>query len=642
MKNKVCGSWKSLITSGLVAKSSVKFLDLAKDGDDIYLSMLIPQEKGKVNILKFNTKKNHFEKCLPKNFSARTKVHEFGGLSFCVKNKEIFFSNFQDQQIYKIDSKKQIFSITKSKNSRFVNYIVDDMRNLVYCIEEKHLKKGKVDNSIVKIDNKKNVKRIIEGEDFYSSLVVSEDNKKIAFLSWNHPYMPWDKTNLFVGNLTQEGDVSDIKKVAGFEKEAIFQPRWAKDGSLYFISDRTGFGNLYRLNSKKIENVCPYNAEFGRPLWVFGLSTYDFYYEKDKLFVIASYIKDGKELLVNIDPENKIIEQIKSKYQVFSSINVIKNNLYFIGKSPLDFSAVVKLDLTSKKIKILKKAQGTAIDKKNISIPKHLGFLSKNNKKTFLFYYPPKNKDFKPMKKEKPPLIVRCHGGPTAQAVSSLDLQVQFWTTRGFAFADVNYSGSTGYGREYQKRLYKNWGILDVEDSTNAALFLVKKGLADKDRLLIKGSSAGGYTVLCCLTFKSVFLAGASYYGISDLLALVEKGHKFEANYERQLIGPLPEKKDIYIKRSPIYFINKIKSPIIFFHGKDDKVVLPEQSKMMMQALKKSKIPTAFLLFENEGHGFKNSSTIKKCLDAELYFYLKILKIKIDGRIKPIKIENLT
>jgi dipeptidyl aminopeptidase/acylaminoacyl peptidase len=638
IKNENFGSWKSLVTTDLIVKDSVKFLNIIADGEDIYLSEIRTQEKGRSTILKFED--SEFKEVLPKIYNARTRVHEYGGLSFKVFDKEIYFSNFEDQRIYKKNLLGKISPITPISKDRYVEYTKDKLRDLIYCVQEEHLEK-EVNNAIVKIDKKGNVKKIAEGRDFFSSIVISPDCKKLAFLAWDQPNMPWDAATLYIAEITTEGDLTNLKKIAGSDNEAVFQPRWGNDGYLYFVSDKTNYWNLYRYKDELTESIYPMDAEFGQPMWLFGMSTYDFYIKDDKLKIVATYTKNGSSHLVLIDPDKKNGNELKTKFTSFSSILVVNDKVFFIGASPTELSSVAVLNLKNYQYQILKKSKEILLDSGYISLPQNIEFPSENNLTAHMIFYPPKNKDYQVSKKQKPPLIVRSHGGPTGQAEAVLNLEIQFWTSRGFAFADVNYSGSTGYGREYRQRLYGNWGIVDVDDCINAALYLAKNNLIDENKMIIKGGSAGGYTTLCALAFRDIFKAGASYYGVSDLIALVKESHKFEEKYEEKLIGPFPEKKEIYFERSPINFIENLKCPVILFQGEDDKIVPPNQSEMMFKALKEKKLPTAYLLFEKEGHGFRSAEAIKKSIEAELYFYSKIFDFSLKDNIEPIEIYNL-
>jgi len=637
-KEEFYGSFKSPITSKMLTEGSIKFLDIFVDQDDFFISEMRPQEKGRSAILKFNGKT--FDEVLDKKFNARTKVHEYGGLSFAAKDGDIYFSNFDDQRIYKKNKKNNYIPITDIATDRYANFIIDKKRDLIFAVQEEHLE-NEVINSVVKIDKDQKVKKIASGFDFYSSLAMSKEEKKLAFLAWNQPDMPWDGAELWIADIADNGDLKNLKKIAGSQNESIFQPRFANDGSLFFVSDRTNFWNLYRYSNDEIEALYPMDAEFGLPLWVFGMSTYDFYYENDKTFIVCTYSKDGKDHLAILDVENKKLKDIKTEFTYISNLAVKGSCALFIAGSATKPTAIVSLDLKTKKYEILKKSKELNIDIGYISTPEYLKFPTENDKTAYMIYYPPNNKDYFAKKKEKPPLIVKSHGGPTAQSVAILNLEIQYWTSRGFAFADVNYSGSTGYGREYRQSLYGNWGIADVDDCANAAMYLVKKNLVDENKLIIRGGSAGGYTTLAALTFRNIFKVGASYFGISDLEVFHSDTHKFEAKYDEKLIGPYPEKKQIYFERSPINFIDNLSCPIILFQGEDDKIVPPNQSQMMFDALKKKKLPGAYLLFEKEGHGFRNAQNIQKAIDSELYFYSKIFGFDLPDDIEPIKIENL-
>ncbi|MFA6119124.1 MAG: prolyl oligopeptidase family serine peptidase [Parachlamydiales bacterium] len=585
-KKKSYGSWPSPITADLIVKDSVRYGNILSDGTNVYFSEMRPLEKGRTTILKIVG--DNYEEILPNGFSSRTKVHEYGGLSFYVKNKQVFFSNQEDQRIYKIDQDKKMLPITSSANKRYAEIKYDFSKKILFCIQEEHVKK-KVVNSIICIDEDLNVKTIAEGHDFYSSITISDDNKKLAFIAWDMPNMPWDNTSLYIADLKKNGELDNLKKVAGFDNESICLPKWSKDGSLFFVSDKTNFWNLYKYEKDVIENVCKMDCEFARPLWQLGLSMYDFYYEKNKIYILAIYIENGNNRLGLVDVENKTLEKIDNKFTYFSELIVVDDLAYFLAASPLDSISIMCLNIKKKEFRTIKSSRNIKIDPQYISEAISIEFPTENDKTAYMFFYPPKNKDYQSSENEKPPLIVRAHGGPTAQSENFLDLQIQFWTSRGFAFADINYSGSSGFGREYRQRLYGNWGIIDVDDCTNAAIYLSNKGIVDENRLIIRGTSSGGFVTLSALTFKNVFKAGASYYGICDIIALIKDPHKYEAKYEENLIGPYPEKRQLYIERSPINFVENLSCPIILFHGEDDKIVLPEQSKMMFEALKRKK-----------------------------------------------------
>lgn len=628
------GSWQSKITAEMVATKSVKLSFSEMDKDFIYYEEIRPDEQGRSVIIKQKFNKKPVD-LLPKEYNARTKVHEYGGKSFFVNDSDVYFVNFNDQKIYKIDQQLRISPITEGENFRYGDIIFDKKKNHIYCVQEEH-EKNNVINSVIKIDLKTNAKTTIaKGHDFYASLTISPDSKKLAFIAWDHPNMPWDGTYLMVYNIEKK----TTETLAGSDNESIFQPSFGPDDYLYFVSDRSNFWNLYRINGS-VEPVFPMEAEMGEPLWQLGYTSYAFVKKKDKLFVYCIYTKNGKDYLAEIDLKEKKIKSLNLPFSFYNNLRSFEDKLICLAASPTDENCLILIDANSFKYEVVKRSRDLNLEKEYISIPEPIEFLS-NNKKVFAFYYPPKNPNFVGPSDDLPPLIVKSHGGPTAQSKAELKLEMQYWTSRGFACVDVNYSGSSGYGREYRLSLNGNWGVLDVEDCINAALYLVKNKKAHPKRLIVRGSSAGGYTTLASLAFKKVFSAGASYFGVSDLESLARDMLKFESHYLDKLIGPYPERKDLYFARSPINFADHFSCPVILLQGKEDAVVPKEQAEIMYRALLKNKIPCAYLLFENEQHGFRDAKNIKRALEAEHYFYSKVLGFKLLDKITPIKIDNL-
>lgn len=625
------GSWKSPITSSLIVESSIRLGDIVVDGEDLYWNELRPQEKGRSVIVRWRNGKK--EDVLPSPYSARTRVHEYGGGAFTVHNETLYFSNFKDQGFYFQKLNNAPEKICGNENKRYANPLYDPHRSIIYAIQEEHCADGKVINSLVKIGKEAQV--IHEGHDFYSMPALHPKGTHLAFITWDHPNMPWDGTSLWIGRLTDDGHLEDVKKVAGGIDESIFQPQWSPDGTLYFVSDRTGWWNLYRMQGEKIKPLCPMEAEFGKPLWIFKMSNYDFL-EDGKIGCV--YTIKGTDFLGILDPEMQMLETIDLPFTSYGSFCSQNKTLYFTAASETAPPSLIKYDTEQKKLEIIQKSKDVTIDTGYLSSPKTIEFPTANGKTAYAFYYAPKNKDYQGT--DLPPLIVKSHGGPTMRVDASLNLEIQFWTSRGIAVLDVNYGGSTGYGREYRERLKGNWGIVDVEDCINGALFLANQGYVDRERMAIKGGSAGGYTTLAALTFHKVFKAGASYYGICDLEALCQDTHKFESRYNDGLIGPYPEAKEIYQKRSPIHYVDQLSSPVILFQGDEDKIVPSSQAEAMFQALKDKKIPTAYLLFKGEQHGFRISENIKKALDAELYFYGKVFGFTPSDSLEPIALVN--
>jgi len=479
--------------------------------------------------------------------------------------------------------------------------------------------------------------RVLEaGRDFYAAPRLSPDASKLAWLEWSHPNMPWIGCGLWVAECGADGSLGRRRLVAGGDDESIFQPEWSPDGTLYFVSDRGQasldgrWWNLFRLHgdalepSASIEPVYPLAAEFGRAQWVFRLSTFAF---TSASRLVCSYIEDGVHRMSVIDLASLEARPIDTEYQDISFVRASADLVYFTGGSPTSSAAVVELDLVSGQTKTLKLSTNQDINAYcgYLSVPEPVTFETDNGLQAHGVFYPPQNRDFTAPRDKLPPLLVHCHGGPTAAASPTLSWGTQYWTSRGFAVLDVNYGGSTGYGREYRLRLQGNWGVVDVADSVNGARYLAETGRVAADRWAISGASAGGYTTLAALTFRKEFKTGASYYGISDLEALTKDTHKFESRYLDGLIGPYPQRKDLYAARSPIRSAELLAVPVAFFQGAEDKVVPPQQAEAMVEVLRRQRIPFLYLLFDGEQHGFRRADNIKRALDAELYFYATFL-----------------
>ena len=617
------GSWKSPITSDLIVSETIGLGAITLDGDDIYWLEGRPAEKGRNVLVKYSNQGGITE-VNPASFNVRTRVHEYGGGAFLVVDGTVFFSNFTDQCIYKQAHNSQPKLLAKEAKKCYADFIFYQQRNRLICVCEDHSNSDQeAENTLVSIDlNSGEVQNLVSGNNFYSSPRLSPDNSQISWLSWNHPNMPWDSTQLWIADINNDGSISNSNCIAGGKEESICQPEWSPDGSLYFSSDRTGWWNFYRyLTDGTIESVYEMEAEFGYPHWVFGISTYGFDSESR---LICTYSQNGRWYLASLDTKTKQLQVIDSPYTSISSLQVKAGQAVFIGGSPTQATSVVKLDLNSGKTDILRRASELKLDSGYLSIPEAIAFPTENNLTAYGWFYPPTNKDYNVPQNSLPPLLVKSHGGPTASASATLNLRIQYWTSRGFAYVDVNYGGSTGYGREYRQRLDKQWGIVDVDDCVNAAKYLAEQGKVDGEKLAIAGSSAGGYTTLAALTFRDVFKAGASYYGVSDLEVLAKDTHKFESRYLDRLIGSYPEEKEIYIERSPIHFIERLSCPIIFFQGLEDKVVPPNQAEMMFEALKAKGLPVAYVPFPEEQHGFRSAANIKRALDEELGFYSRI------------------
>lgn len=635
------GSWKSPIASELIVSQTIGIGEIALAESNIYWLEKRPQEQGRSVIV--GCFPERVKDITPSPISVRTKVHEYGGGAYAIApNQTIYFSNYSDGRIYQQTLGQKPQPLTNKLHQRYADIIVDLNRNRLICVCEDHSQQDlEAYNSLIAVDlTTGKITPLVTGDDFYTSPRLSPDGKQLAWLSWNHPDMPWDSSYLWLAKLDDSGTIHSSQTIAGGTTESICEPKWSDDGRLYFASDRTGWWNLYRYDlDGKVEILHQMSAEFAYPHWVFGLSTYDFV-DSDRL--VCAYAADGRWYLGQIDLNSKEFSPIKCKYTNISDLKASSAGyVVFVGGTPTETTAVVKLDLATGKEQILKRTANLTIDPGYLSLPETVAFPTADNLTAYAWYYPPTNQDYQPPRGELPPLIVKSHGGPTAAASVDLNLRVQYWTSRGFGYLDVNYGGSIGYGREYRQRLDGKWGIVDVEDCVNGAKYLVEQGRVDGDRLLITGSSAGGYTTLAALTFQDTFKAGASYYGVSDLEILAKDTHKFESRYLDRLIGEYPTDKVIYQQRSPIHYTEQLNCPVIFFQGLKDRVVPPNQAEMMFNAIKAKGLPTAYVAFPEEAHGFRISDNIKKALDSELYFYARIFNFQLAEPIDEIEIINL-
>ena len=633
------GTWKSPISADLLVADSISFGQIAVDGDDTYWSEMRPQEGGRYVIVR-RGKDGSCHDVTPEGTNARTRVHEYGGGAFLVKDGRVVFSNFADQKLYVVDAQGVPQALTE-EGCRYADGVVDHLRDRLIYVREDHRKsESEPVNSIVAVspDGSGQDGVLVEGHDFYSTPRISPDGKRLVWVAWNHPAMPWTDSELWMAEIEPDGKVFDARRLAGGEHVSIFQPEWSPGGALYFVSDSSGWWNLYRWAESEAVAVLPMTAEFGRPQWVFGMPTYGFV-EEDRL--ICSYTRDGVWRLAEVHLGDGSWADLDLPYTSISSVHACSGRVVLLAGSPTAVNAVVELDLESCALTSLRRASSLEIEARYLSQPQPLEFPTSDGLSAHAIYYPPNNGDFRGPEEERPPLLVMSHGGPTAATSSVLDLSIQYWTSRGIAVLDVNYGGSTGYGRDYQDRLNGQWGVVDVADCSNGALHLVKEAKVDGGRLLIRGGSAGGYTTLAALTFKDLFRAGASYFGVSDLAALAQDTHKFESRYLDGLIGPYPERRDLYEERSPIHHVAGLSCPIIFFQGLEDKVVPPKQAEIMVDALRQKQVPVAYIAFEGEQHGFRQAKNIVRALEAELYFYARILGFRAADAIEPVEIENL-
>ena len=593
------GHWTSPITPEWLTHSQKKYGQIVLSGTSVYWDECRPHENGRYVVIE-RTHDGKLNEHTPDGMSCRTRVHEYGGLAYAVVDKKVYFVNDKDQRIYLSKDPLSEAGVRCADFHAAGSYLIGvgekGHENFLFSL---HLPTKKFN-------------RIASGHDFYSSPAISPDGKKIAFLTWDHPNMPWDGTELWLADLA-DGEIINPKKVAGGSTESIFQPQWSPSGVLHFVSDHTGFWNLYKIENDKIVALHKMEAEFGVPAWVFGQSTYAF--AKDK--IVCCYTRSGTWAMAELSPWKKL----DLPWTFFTQVRSNEYKTYFIAASATVDRCIVEYDRLTHKTTVIAHNPIPHIDPETLSLPELITYPSHGGRKAHAVYYPPRNKNWKAPQGTLPPLVVMLHGGPTSQTPAIFDLKIQFWTSRGFAVVDVNYGGSTGYGRPYRDALKMNWGIVDVEDCEAAAKYLISQGKADPKHIAIRGGSAGGYTTLAALIFTKTFTVGASYYGVTDLNGLAEETHKFESRYLDQLIGPYPEAKAIYNERSPLFNVDKLKHPVIFFQGAEDLVVPLVQAQEMYDALKKKKIETELIIYPEEQHGFRKSENIKDSLMRELAFY---------------------
>jgi dipeptidyl aminopeptidase/acylaminoacyl peptidase len=635
------GSWASPITIDLLLKGTVQMRNqmIRWDGDDLYWSELRPDEAGRIVVCR-RSADGEVRDVTPQGFNARSLVHEYGGGHFAVAGGTVWFINFADQRLYRQDGDGSPRPITVAADVRHADMAFDAGRGRLYAVREDHTTGASEPvNSIVSLDAQdgSDAFTVAAGNDFYSSPKLSADGTRIAWTTWNHPNMPWDGSELWVGELDRSGHVISSRKIAGGINESILQPEWSPDGELYFISDRSDWWNLYRARGEGDEPVCPRSAEFGAPQWVFGMRFYAFSGPDE---IMCLYSEPVGTRLGRIDLNAGAMRQVELIYSSLSGVQTNGRKLALFAGSSTLAERVLTLDLESGAQEVVKVANPAHLDPANMGIPKPIEFPTEGGLTAHAIHYPPRNRDFEGPQDEKPPLMVRCHGGPTGSAGPTYPFEYHYWTSRGFAVVDVNYGGSSGYGRAYRLRLNGEWGVVDVDDCINAARYLVEHGEADENRVWITGGSAGGYTVLLSLTQRNFYSTGASHYGIGDLELFIKETHKFEAHYCDTLIGPYPERADLYRDRSAVHFADNLKRPVILFQGLEDKIVPPSQAEEFVAVCKKKKLPYAYVAFEGEQHGFRKRENIRRSIEGELFFLSRMFGFSAADKIEPVQIEN--
>jgi dipeptidyl aminopeptidase/acylaminoacyl peptidase len=634
-----CGAWASPITAAVVAAGATPLSQVLLDGGEVYWLAGRANEGGRNTLLR--RRGGDIQELTPAPFNVRTRVHEYGGGATLVADSHIWFSNFADNRVYRIDRAggSEPVPVSAGGARRWADFVLDRAHRRLIGVREDHSAGATYPvNTLCALGADDVETVLVEGNDFYSSPRISPDGKHVAWLCWDHPRMPWQGTELWLAEIGADGTLLDGRLIAGGEEEAIVQPEWSPDGTLYFVSDRSGWWNLYRYEHGVVHAVCPRAAEFGGPHWTFGNSMYGF---RSATEIVCTYIEDGMSRLARLDTGCGKLTVIDTPYQEIRELRVENDTVALLGGAPTVAAEIACIDLITGRHDVLARSIEQLPDVGYLSVPQSIRYPSEGERTAYAFYYPPTNKDYAPQPGERPPLMVIGHGGPTGMAASTLKLATQFWTSRGFAVLDVNYGGSTGFGRAYRDLLKGQWGVIDVEDCVAGARYLADRDLVDRERLVIRGGSAGGLTTLCALAFHDVFKAGASYYGVSDLKGLDADSHKFESHYNEYLIAPKADADRVYAERSPINHTDKLHRPMIFFQGLDDKVVPPPQSEVMVCALRARGVPVAYVTLEGEGHGFRKADSIVRTLEAELYFYLRVFGIPVPASLPAVEIENL-
>ena len=632
------GAWQSPITSDLIVGETIGLGQIRLDGADTFWIESRPGEGGRSVVVQ-RLADGTIQDRSPAGVDVRSRVHEYGGGSYTTDADTLYFVDFANGQIFRKDGDGEARQLTHAAGMRYADLLVDRPRARLIAVREDHSGPGQAVATIVGIPMAVGAEQVLAtGHDFFSSPRLSPDGSQLAWLAWDHPNMPWDGTWLYTAGIGEMGTAEGTAMIAGGLAESIFQPEWSPDGVLHFVSDRSGWWNLYRLIDEWPEPLCPRQAEFGAAQWVFGMSLYAFLSPDS---IACAYTADGLWSIGMLDSRSGELREIETPYAEIEQVRSEAGRLVFLGGSSQVPTAIVECDPASGARFEYRAASTLAMDPGYLSTPRPITFPTEGDRTAHAFYYPPGNRDVAPPRRELPPLIVTCHGGPTSAASAALNLKLQYWTSRGFAVLDVDYGGSTGYGRAYREWLDGQWGIVDVDDCLAAARHLIEQGLADPARLAITGGSAGGYTTLCAITFRTLFAAATSYYGVSDAEALARDTHKFESRYLDKLIGSYPEARARYRERSPIHYPERISAALLLLQGLDDRVVPPSQSEEMYMAVEAKGLPVAYLAFAGEQHGFRQAANIKRSLEAELYFYGRVFGFTPADRLEPVPIANL-
>jgi dipeptidyl aminopeptidase/acylaminoacyl peptidase len=627
------------LSAGDLVAGARGFIEPTAHGDALYFLESRPDEGGRQALMR-RLPDGAFEELGHRKLNVRSRVHEYGGGALAVGAGAVYFTDFADQSLHRLVVGRDPVELSAGAGRRFADCIEDVARERLICVLEDHTRGGEPSNSLVAVSTAgpSAPRTLFALSDFVAAPALSADGTRLAFVSWDHPNMPWDDVQLRVATLDEHGNATAVALVNGGQHESVLAPQWGPDGKLYFISDRDDFWNFYRVENGTARQLTRARYELGRPMWNLGQRLYGFLRDGR---IVALSNDSGREGVVLIAPETGEITPLAHELVATSAITVAGDSAYVVGALADHPGGLFALDVDTGALTLLRESQPSRLPRELVSLAEPVSFPTNGGETAHGFYYPPLNPAFRAPDGELPPLIVLVHGGPTAHVNPALRLPVQFWTTRGFAVFDLNYRGSTGFGRAYRRSLYPHWGSKDVEDAVRGARNLADTGRADPKRLLIRGGSAGGFTVLAAHAFHDVFAAGANHYGVSDMEALAQETHKFESRYLDQLVGPYPAAREKYRALSPIRHLDGFRRPLITFQGLEDKVVPPAQSAAIVAALKAKGVPVAYVPFAGEQHGFRDAKNIVRAYEAELSFYGQVLGFAPADAVEPVEIFNL-
>lgn len=631
------GAWRSPLTAERIAVGALRLARTRVDRGHVHWLEGRPTEGGRQVLMRARPGGVAAE-WAPPGSDVRSHVHEYGGGEYLVHAGELFCVEASDPRVHRATRRALEPLQAALPGSRYADLALSPDGRWLVAVEERSGPGSQTANRLVALPVAGGSGRVVcDRHDFVSSPRFSPDGRRLAFTAWDHPAMPWDGSRLLVQGFGREGPEGSPRVVAGGERESVFQPEFSPSGRLTFVSDRTGWWNLYQEREGGVAALCPRRAEFGRAQWALGTTTYGFV---DEARILCAFTEAGRDRIGLLELGPGRLSSFDLPLSAVDDLHVEGTLAAFVAAGPERPPAVCAFHVEEGRLETLRESLALELDPAGISRPEILEYPTDDGDRVYGFLYRPRSARFGGPPGEPPPLLVAVHGGPTSHARPALDPGVQYWTQRGFALLDVNYGGSTGYGRALRERLRGGWGVVDVADCANAARAVAAEGLADSGRLAIRGSSAGGYTALCAIATTHVFQAGCSRYGIGDLEALVRDTHKFEAHYLDGLVGAYPEQRALYRARSPLHAADGIRCPVLFLQGLDDPVVPPSQAEAMVAALARHGIPHAYVAFPGERHGFRRAENLRTALEVELAFYGFVFGFEPEVRPAVLRIER--